>query len=72
MRPGLLTEQLGAFLNVKQKWGWLKPLKKMDFYATTFLHNVIFYQILMLFKFLKISYVPFMYRKDNITQNWPA
>ena len=30
----------------------------MNFYAKTFLKNVIFYQILMLFKFLKISYIP--------------
>ena len=32
---------------------------KNGFIAKTFLYNVLFYQILMLLKFLKISYVPF-------------
>ena len=30
---------------------------KKEFQAKTLLYNVIFYQILMIFKFLKISYV---------------
>ena len=34
-----------------------KKHKKKVFYAKTFLRNVIFYQIVMLFKFLKISYI---------------
>ena len=34
-----------------------KNKKKIDFKAKTLLHNVIFYQILLLFKFSKISYV---------------
>ena len=51
-----LKEQLGVFLNVKQpKWSWLKTLKK-DFQVKTFLYNAMFYQILMLFKFLKITF----------------
>ena len=62
----------GCIFKCETKMKLAKTIKKMDFYTTTFLHNVIFYQILMLFKFLKISYVPFMYRKGNITQNWPA
>ena len=41
-----LKEQLGVFL---KEWIFKKTL----------LHNVIFYQILMLFKCLKIFYVPF-------------
>ena len=34
-----------------------KKHKKKNCYAKTFLYNIIFYQILVLFKFLKISYV---------------
>ena len=33
----------------------------MDFKEKFFLNNVMFYQILTLFKFLKISYVPFKF-----------
>ena len=48
-----LSEQLGVFLNVKQqKCSKLKTWKQ-DFYAKTLLYNVIFYQILMLFKFFE-------------------
>ena len=47
----------GFFLDVKQqKLSWLEDIKK-DFEAKAFLYNVIFYQILLLFKFLKFSYV---------------
>ena len=55
-----LNEQLGVFLNVKQqKWNKLKTLKKgiFKFSSKSFLYNVIFSQILMSFKFLKIFYV---------------
>ena len=41
----------------------------MDLYAKTFLYNEIFYHILMLFKFLKISYVPLLRVKSN-TKPW--
>ena len=36
-----------------------KNTKKMDLWTKTFLYDKIFYQILMLYKFLKIYYVPF-------------
>ena len=53
-----LNEQLGVSLNVKQqKTKLAKNIKKWIFKQKLFC-NVIFYQILMLFKFLKISYVP--------------
>ena len=56
--PKYLNEQLGVFLNVKQqKWSWLKIYIKKDFQVKTFMYNVIFYQILMLLKFLVISYI---------------
>ena len=49
-----LKEHLDVFFNVKQQ----NDIHKiMDFQAKTFLYNVMFYQVLMLFKFLKISYV---------------
>ena len=41
----------------------------MDLYAKMFLYNEIFYHILMLFKFLKISYVPLLRVKSN-TKLW--
>ena len=41
----------------------------MDLYAKMFLYNEIFYHILMLFKFLKISYVPLLIVKSN-TKPW--
>ena len=49
-----LNEQLGVFLNVKLK---LAENIKKRFLSKTFLYNAIFYQILVLIKFLKISYV---------------
>ena len=39
-----------------------KNIKK-EFLAKTFLYNVIFYQIFLLFKFLKISYVLLKYQR---------
>ena len=35
----------------------MKLAKIMDFHAETLLDNVIFYQLRILFKFLKVSYV---------------
>ena len=52
-----LNEKMDVFLKTKQqKWGLLKTTN--IFLTKAFLYNVIYYQILMLFKFLKISYVP--------------
>ena len=53
-----LNEQLGVFLKVKQqKLSSLKRKKMISKQNVIFLHNVIFYQVLKLLKFLKISYV---------------
>ena len=53
-----LNEQLGVFLKVKQqKLSSLKRKKVISKQNVIFLHNVIFYQVLKLLKFLKISYV---------------
>ena len=47
-----LKEQLRVLLNVKQqKMKLAKNIKNL-------IHNVIFYQILMLFEFLKNFYIP--------------
>ena len=53
-----LNEQLGVVLNVKQqKMKLAKNIEKKIFKLKLFLHNVKFYEILLLFKFLKIFYV---------------
>ena len=53
-----LNEQLGVVLNVKQqKMKLAKNTEKKIFKLKLFLHNVKFYEILLLFKFLKIFYV---------------
>ena len=52
-----LNEQLDVFLNVEQQMQLTKNVKN-GFLSKNYLYNVIFYQILMLFRLLKISYVP--------------
>ena len=54
-----LNEQLGVFLNAKQQK--LAKNVRQGFLSEFFLHNVIFYQVLMSYKFLKISYVLLWY-----------
>ena len=49
-----LNEQLGVFLNMKLK---LAENIKKRFLSKSFLYNAIFYQVLALIKFFKISYI---------------